>query len=462
MFRISNVLMCIVFILTPFIGAMAANETYLAEVLVRERSNPVIHPRVWDAVAGKPSDARVAVWIFFTDKGIFSKGKYQAACRQVERALPERAKWRRGKVNWAVDFTDLPVRRDYVEAVLSFGVKHRTTTRWFNGMSAEVGVGGLEEIGRLPFVREIRLVNEAKREPIRVERDLEKAPSPHPAYQLDYGPSLGQLEQINVPAVHELGYSGAGVIVCMLDTGFNRNHQALGHIDLIAEYDFINRDDNTANEPGDPPGQESHGTSTLSALGGASSGHLYGPAYGAGFVLAKTEDISSETEVEEDYWVAGIEWADSLGADVASSSLIYLDWYTYEEMDGNTAIITRAADMAAARGILVCNAAGNERDDEWYYIAAPADGDSILACGAVDEVGQIAFFSSAGPTFDGRIKPEVVARGYYTRIADPSNPQGYYDGAGTSFATPLVGGAAALLLEAHPEVEEGRHNVYEG
>ena len=431
--------------------AEKVSEADLTRVFVKEKSDPVIHPRVRDSVKGKPSDEKVAVWIFFTDKGIFSKDAYQVACSEAEQTLSERAKWRRAKVNRKVDFTDLPVRMEYRETAISLGATHRATTKWFNGVSVEVPVGRLQEIANLPFVREIQLVNRSKREPIRFKKGHDKMPSTERSYQLDYGPSLGQLEQINVPAVHELGYTGQGVLVCMLDTGYNLDHEALQHLDLIAEYDFINKDGNTANEPGDPPGQHDHGTATLSAVGGAKHGQLYGPAFGASFILAKTEDLPSETPVEEDFWMAAIEWADSIGADVASSSLIYLDWYTYEDMDGNTATITKAADMAAARGILVCNAAGNERDDDWYYIAAPADADSILACGAIDGNGIIAFFSSSGPSYDGRIKPEVVARGLSTRVAQSTHPHGYYNGLGTSFATPLVAGAAALILEAHPD-----------
>ena len=422
----------------------------LGKILVKEKSNPVIHPRVRDVIRDKLSNEKVVVWIYFTDKGIFSKDAYQTARSEVQKTLSERAKRRRAKVNREVDFTDLPVRKEYSETVISLGARHRATTKWFNGMSVEIPIDRLQGVASLPFVREIQLVNSSKREPIKVKKGMNEQHPLRQSYHLDYGRSLGQLEQINVPAVHELGYTGEGVLVCMLDTGYNLDHEAFRHLDLIAEYDFINRDGNTANEPGDPLGQHDHGTATLSALGGSSSGQLYGPAFGASFLLAKTEDLSSETPVEEDYWMAAIEWADSIGADVASSSLIYLDWYAYEDMDGNTATITKAADMAAAKGILICNAAGNERDDKWFYIAAPADADSILACGAIDEGGLIAFFSSSGPSYDGRIKPEVVARGYTTRLAQSTNPHGYYNGSGTSFATPLVAGAAALVLEAHP------------
>lgn len=419
--------------------------------LVRPKSTPVIQPRVWSAAEAQTSDESVVVWVFFTDKGIFSLDDYDQACRRTGEDLTECSRQRRQKVNKKVDFADLPVARDYIRAVLALGMPHRATSKWLNGISVEARPSQLNEIAVLPFVREIQCVGRARREPLNPGTRKSTIPVSGRMFRLDYGPSQGQLEQIHVPAAHELGYSGEGVMILMLDTGFRLEHDAFKDVQVIAQYDFINKDSLTSNEAEDPPYQHDHGTGTLSAAGGASPGQLYGPAYGASFLLAKTEDVSSETPVEEDYWVAAVEWGDSLGADIASSSLIYLDWYEYEDMDGNTATITRAADMAAARGILVCNAAGNEGNNDWHYIAAPADADSILSCGAVDEFGEIAFFSSHGPSCDGRIKPEVAARGYSTYIADPYDIHGYYEGTGTSFATPLVAGAAALVLEAHPD-----------
>jgi subtilisin family serine protease len=239
----------------------------------------------------------------------------------------------------------------------------------------------------------------------------------------------------------------------MMDTGFRKDHQAFqlafSEGRVLAEWDFINHDGNTQNEAGDPSGQHDHGTMTWSTLGGAADGNLYGPAYGASFILAKTEDVSGETPIEEDNWVAGMEWADSIGADVISSSLGYIDWYSYSDLDGNTAVITIAADIAAQRGIVVCNAMGNEGSGSGSLIA-PADADSIISCGAVYGSGDIVYFSSRGPTYDGRIKPEVCAQGVSTRCANPSGTTGYTYADGTSLSTPLIGGTAAVILSAHP------------
>jgi serine protease AprX len=178
---------------------------------------------------------------------------------------------------------------------------------------------------------------------------------------------------------------------------------------------------------------------------------MAGPAFGADFILAKTEDDRSETPIEEDYWVAGIEWAESLGAEVVSSSLGYTDWYAFKDMDGKTAVTTRAAERASALGVVVVNAAGNERRNAWAHIIAPADGPSVIAVGAVDSAGTIASFSSPGPSSDGRIKPEVCAWGVSNLVAANRTDGGdvYTRGSGTSYATPLVAGVAALLLEAH-------------
>ncbi|MFH0931535.1 MAG: S8 family serine peptidase, partial [Candidatus Zixiibacteriota bacterium] len=306
------------------------------------------------------------------------------------------------------------------------------------------------------FVKSIQPVLTYIRQPIKEEVQ----PQWKPLVPINYGPSYDQLQQINVPAVHTLGYNGQGVLVCMMDTGFIKDHiafkSAFSEGRVLAEYDFINHDTNTQNEPGqDATTQHYHGTYTWSALGGEVDGQLYGPAYKANFILAKTEYVPTETRIEEDNWVAGMEWADSIGADVISSSLGYLDFddgffYTRLQLDGNTAVTTIAADIAASLGIVVCNAMGNGGPGDTTLVT-PADADTILACGAVYSSGTIASFSSRGPTGDGRIKPEVVARGVSTYCASASDTNVFTYASGTSLSTPLVGGCAAVLLSAHPD-----------
>lgn len=424
--------------------------------LVLPKETPVISDQFKQFLSQKSPEDKIKVWVFFTDKGIFDLKEYESVLNQEKNVLTERSARRRAKTMKPdlVDFKDLPVDNTYVNEILKYQAKLRQKSRWLNATSFEVPVSRLDQISRLEFVRAIKRVLGGKRKPIPPPvPPLEPQKSP-PEFDLNYGASYAQLQQLNVPAVHNSGYNGQGVLVCMMDTGYRKNHQAfqLAYSEgrVLAEWDFINNDGNTQNEAGDPSGQHNHGTYTWSALGGAADGNLYGPAYGASFILAKTEDTSQEVPIEEDNWAAGMEWADSIGADVISSSLCYIDWYTYEDLDGNTAVTTIAADIAAERGIVVCNAMGNEGPGSGSLMA-PADADSIIACGAVDASGSIAWFSSRGPTYDGRTKPEVCARGVSTRCADPYDTTSYTSASGTSLSTPLIGGCAAVLLSAHPD-----------
>jgi serine protease AprX len=424
--------------------------------LVFSKDDPVISEKFRQYLSGMDAQESVKVWVFFTDKGFDDAERYQRALGQAEKGLTSRAAWRRSKTMKGplVDFRDLLVNQAYIDKLSDSQARLRQRSRWLNAVSCEVPPEELEKIAGLSFVRSIRPLLGGKRKPIRIEALPEDALQGKGAFSLNYGASYSQLQQLNIPAVHNLGYYGQGVLVCMLDTGYRKDHQAFQLADsegrILAEWDFINNDGNTQNEPGDPSAQHNHGTCTWSALGGAADGNLYGPAYGAYFILAKTEDTSMEQPIEEDNWVAGIEWADSIGADVTSSSLAYMDWYTYSDMDGNTAVTTIAADIAAQRGIVVCNAMANAGPGSGT-LHAPADADSIIACGAVYSTGDIVYFSSRGPSFDGRTKPEVCARGVSTSCADPYNLTGYTTASGTSLSTPLIGGAAAVILSAHPE-----------
>jgi len=436
-----------------FLIVLSVNLLYAGDMprLVLEQKSPVIRPEVRSFLQKHPDEKMIPVWITFTDKGIQTKKEFVAAVEAFRNQLSPRSLQRRAKTmhDALITFEDLPVYKEYVQRLQTLGFRKRHVSRWLNAVSGFIDRGTLEEISSLSFVREVKLLHRSHRPVPKQSPDEINAPTDSTLFQ--YGPSQGQLEQIHVPELHQMGYSGKGVLICMLDTGYNLHHEALQHIHPMAEYDFIFHDDTTRNQAGkDIASQHNHGTETLSVIGGKKRGQLYGPAYGAQFILAKTEDIRSETPIEEDNWVAAIEWADSIGVDVASSSLGYLDWYTYEDMDGNTAVTTRAADMAVARGIVVVVAAGNWRNDPWHYISAPADADSVISVGAVDINGHITSFSSAGPTYDGRTKPEVVALGSNVYAAHPNDSTAYIRVAGTSFSTPLTAGVTALLLQAHP------------
>jgi serine protease AprX len=442
----------------PIVPQEIPNEKTILEYPVE---NPKIGFKTRNLLNELPSDSEVAVWVFFADKGVKTEGEYKKAIAECGYQLSERSIERRklrGKEP-LFDFTDIPVKKEYLDELKNLNLKIRTVSKWLNGASVLANKNQIEEIGKLPFVRAIeKVVTFYRKEPIPIEENLKKfyeVPEDHlqippKAEVVGYGQSYAQLAQIHVPELHNLGYSGKGVLITMLDTGYFLHHRAFENIlnegRLVATWDFINNDEDVEDTS---DVQREHGTFTFSAVGGFVNDTLIGPAYGAQFALAKTEVVATETKIEEDHWVAGIQWADSLGADVVSSSLGYNDWYTYEDMDGKHAKCTIAADLAVSKGIVVVNAAGNERDKLWYYIIAPADGDSVIAVGAVDLQGELTSFSSAGPTYDGRIKPDVVACGYRTFCASSSG--GYARVDGTSLSTPLVAGACALLLEIHPE-----------
>ena len=396
--------------------------------------------------AGLRSGGLYLVWIFFNDKTESDSTPDNVFQKALDN-LDNRTRMRRSKVRHfsLVDNRDIPVPTEYTEKVRSTGVLIRTVSKWLNAVSVSGTIEQLRSISGFPFVKKIDPVYGGKRKSP-VQRSLLKS-STEPG-RSDYGPSYDQLDQINVIAAHEAGYTGAGVRVLILDTGYYTDHEAIHEEQVIAEWDFINNDGETQNEEGDPDSQHNHGTYTLSALGGRFDGELYGPAYEAEFLLAKTEDVSQEVPIEEDQYVAGLEWGESLGADIASSSLGYIDWYEFEDLDGMTAVTTIAVNTAIENGMVVVTAAGNYGSDG---IIAPADAFDVITCGAVDSDGNIASFSSQGPTADGRIKPEVCALGVSTYCAGVNSTSAYRYENGTSLATPLVAGAAACVLQAHPD-----------
>ena len=445
------------------------------------------------SLARLKAEGRSVLWVHFTDKGIPDAGSFAAALRKIDERVEPRARTRRARETggqFVPDYYDLPVAQKYVDAVAATGAQVRHVSRWLNAMTVVADEAEARKIAALSFVRRVTPARASRRvEMLGAAPGAPQAPSlgltpggvleagPRPgdlagtvAEQFQalskpcpscYGASLTQLSGINVPAAHDSGWSGSSVIVAMFDTGYDKNHVAFQPLRnagaLIAERDFIFNDGETANQvPPDVSGQWDHGTGTWSVLGGYGSPNLIGPAYNARFVLAKTEDVRSETPVEEDNWVAAAEWSDSIGVDVISSSLAYLDFdgtandYTYTDLNGYTTVVALGAIFAARHGIVVCNAAGNEGPNGGS-IWSPADAESILAVGSVTSANFISSFSGRGPTADGRIKPEVVAQGENVEWAVAGTSASYSFVAGTSLSTPLVGGAAALVREAHPE-----------
>lgn len=425
-----------------------------APSVVPKESNNIIDV-VKTFLAPRAENGMVKIWAFFTDKHIYTDQQFTTASSAIK--LTEAARNRRAKVGLdKITFGDIPVYTGYIDQITAMGAKFRRASRWLNAASFEIPLDMVDAVNDLPFVSKVRPVALFVGQPEPEEPSFPApALAPTQGTTLNYGPSFGQLNQINVPAVHDKGYNGAGIIVAMFDTGYRKDHQAFAQAYLegrvLAEWDFIFNDSNTQNEAEDASNQHNHGTLTWSTLGGEVPGVLYGPAYGASFILAKTEYVPTETQVEEDNWAAAVEWADSLGASVISSSLSYSDWYTYSDYDGVTCVTTIAANLATSYGIVVCNAMGNSGPAAGT-LGAPADALEILSCGAVNSSGTIASFSSRGPTADGRIKPEICAQGVSTYSASASSTTAYTYASGTSLSTPLVAGCAAVLLSARPSL----------
>jgi subtilisin family serine protease len=404
---------------------------------------------------------KLLIWVYFTDKG----NNVDSYLSNPQTVVSQKSLDRRSKVldrNNLIDITDIPVNQNYVMELVRTGFQLKQKSKWLNAVSGFANQLTINQIANKSFVRSIDVVGTFSKNDGDVEfKKSEYIESgtlqPAGVNSLNYGNSYTQLNLINVPAVHDSGYNGTGVTICVLDAGFdNLPHEAFSSMNIIAAYDFVNNDPNVANQ-GDM-GEGSHGTATLSIIGGFKEGSLIGPAYGADFILAKTENTDSETPVEEDNWVAALEWADSIGVDVTSTSLGYLDYdppftsYTWQDMDGNTAIITIAGDLAVAKGIVVVNSAGNNGFDPTHNtLGAPADGDSVIAIGAVTSSGTRTSFSSVGPTADGRIKPDLMAMGSNVYHAGSVGNQ-YWSGGGTSYSCPLVAGVCAILLQKNPSL----------
>lgn len=403
-------------------------------------------------------DSQYDVWIYLHDKGCGLEKK-TAALEQTLNIRSIKRRMRREGGFPLADNYDVPVNQSYVARLRPLLNRLRHQSRWLNAVSAEVPGHQIRFITELPFVERLDSIHSfVYRDPVLPQGPMPSALSPE-THLYDYGPSFNQLNQIGVPALHDQGFSGKGVLICMLDSGFNNlNHQALQPLDIRAARDFVNSDADVRDET-DDMGVGDHGTNTLGTIGGFFPGELLGPAFGAAFILGKTENTEWERHIEEDHWVAGAEWADQLGADIISSSLGYRDQFTHgemnytsEDMDGSTTVVSRAANVAASRGILVVNSAGNEGENPLQdnTMIAPADSPGVLAVGAVNPQGEIVNFSSYGPTADGRIKPDVSAQGRSVYTASDQSDNGYVSVNGTSFSCPLTAGAAALLWEIHP------------
>jgi len=382
-------------------------------------------------------------WISFTDKN-----GTQYNINNPAEYLSERAIERRIRYSIPITESDLPVNTAYIDSLKNIGFSVLYTSRWFNSaVISTLDSGQINLTSQIPFVKSV----------MHLSRDSVTEGGKHKALidkfateSLDYGLAATQIKIHHGDALHSWGYLGQDMVIAVLDAGFynvdslrafdslRMNNQILGTRDFVKPGNDVFRG-------------HTHGMSVLSIMGGNIPGELIGTAPAASYLLLRSEDASSEQKIEEANWIAAAEYADSAGADIINSSLGYSEFndslqnYTYKDMDGNSTLVTRGADMAASKGLLVVVSAGNSGDKPWLYITAPADGDSVMAVGAIDQTGMYVPFSSQGPTYDERIKPNIVAVGFGTFTQKFEGTVG--PGAGTSFSAPVISGLAACLWQ---------------
>ncbi len=394
-------------------------------------------------------------WVEFADK---NNSPY-CTCRPAQ-FLSARALERRARAGIAVVENDLPVNPKYVEALKINGVKIHGTSRWLNAATVTADSSGAASLKKLPFVKKVEYIGRhitpknSPNRPQKKRRPVKDYPKPGgEANPLGY--SGLQNNTLNMIPLYAAGHRGEGIWVAAMDGGFT-NTDTINLFDsaalrgrLFPGWDFVERD--AAIYEG-----AHHGTSVLSVMAGNLPGYFVGTAPDATYFLLKTEDTGGEFPVDEANWIAGAEWADSIGADIINASLGYTHFndttlnHNYLTLNGRTAIGSRGAAIAAQKGMIVCNSAGNEGDDIWRYIGVPADAPGLVAVGATDFDGRRASFSSVGPTPDGRIKPDLVAPGDEVVTAGNFGIE-LGVSSGTSIASPMLVGAIASLWSAFPE-----------
>lgn len=391
-----------------------------------------------------------------------------------EAFLSERAIERRTRFGIPVTEQDLPVYPGYLDSLQNNGVKVLSASKWFNAALVEVNDSAdAMNLLNLPFVNSVDLlyIKDSTKQG-RITQTNKMLYEIDPAMLsllknrtaknekgasglINYGYSFAQVNMLGANYLHQIGYTGDSIVIAVLDAGFSMT-------DFLPVFDSLryhNRILSTRNfvTPGETVyGSSQHGTMVLSTMGGNLPGVIVGTAPHATYHLLLSEDVTSEFPVEEFYWCLAAEYADSIGADMINSSLGYTTYdhpalsHTYASMDGKTTLSARAATIASSRGMLVSASAGNGGGGSWHYISSPGDADSILTVGAVDVSGQYASFSSTGPSFDGRVKPDVAAVGFGATIS--ASGGGATFGNGTSFSSPIMCGAVACLWQANPNM----------
>ena len=406
------------------------------------------------AVFAQAQVATDIYWVQFTDK---NNSPY--SIDNPEAYLSPRALQRRANLGIAIDEYDIPVNPQYLQAVADCGAELINPSKWLNGVTVHVtDPSVIDAIHELAFVSTVRnCPNELKAQEQKqrwIENEMRPVTVNHGSRGY-YGGADDQIKQLNVNVLHDMGFDGYGVAVAVLDGGFvgTDAHSCFDNMReegrLLGVRDYVYGSTTVYS-------QTKHGTACLSTMAAYVPNTMVGTAPKASYYLIHTEDYEQENIVEEYNWVSGAEYADSLGVDVCSTSLNYFNFdmsqwnHPFEHYDGHTAPMTIGAEIAASRGMICVNSAGNNGSGT-CTIGIPGDAEHILTIGAVDAEGQRASFSSVGPTYDGRVKPDVMAMGEGTYVAVYSSDYSdYYNGNGTSFATPVLAGAVACLRQAYP------------
>ncbi|MGB1032879.1 MAG: S8 family serine peptidase, partial [Flavobacteriales bacterium] len=338
------------------------------------------------------------------------------------------------------DSTDFPVNQHYVNHVDQIVDSVRVVSRWLNALSCHATQEQIEKLRLLPFVSKV--------EPFNSSRKLISKSQGSSMTMREKTVLLAQTEIMQADQFHQRNIHGEGIKIAVFDVGFRAVDERIefkhlhDNAQIESTWDFVGNSSKVYHGG-------THGTLVLSCIAGIVDSIPMGLATNATFLLARTERNNIEVKSEEDFWLAAAEWADKNGAHVISSSLGYTNHrYFWEDMDGKTSLVTRAANMAASKGIIVLNSAGNDGDADWQFLGAPADADSVLTIGGIDPwTGFATIFSSFGPTADERQKPNLTMFGHATAVS----PKGIEMAAGTSFSCPLVAGFAACAIQANPD-----------
>lgn len=360
--------------------------------------------------------------------------------------LSERSIQRRFEQNIAIDSTDLPVNPDYITSIELQGVQVHTVSKWMNGITVLMGDSGLmSEVRNLPFVQFVEYTGKMTTNPLQAPRRskfLEEG--------LEYGAAYLHTNQLKGQALHDRGYTGKDIYIALLDAGYQYVDENIAFDSLRLQNRLLGTK-NIAVPHADVFAEHYHGSNVLSTMAANIPGQYVGAAPHASYLLIQTEYNPAEYPFEVDFWVSGLEYADSVGVDVVNSSLGYSEFddsaldYAYSDMDGMTIRCSRAAYLASRKGIIVCSSAGNEGSNSWRNITSPADAQGIMTVGAVDVLGAIAPFSSFGPTADNRVKPDVCATGWGTALVNRLG--NIVTSSGTSYSSPIMAGFLACYLQ---------------